>query len=190
MQSSGGLASLEQAAEHAVAGRCSAVPRAAPSGAAWVAHAADAPDNAVASTWAARRATSRVVLGGEVREASGREIGGRPVALPMVDIHTVGAGGGSIAWRDAGGALSVGPRSAGADPGPAGYGHGGEEPTVTDANLLLGLLGGSDRRRDRARPRGGGAGRRSWAPRCTSTGGNRGRDHPGRQRRDGPRRCA
>jgi N-methylhydantoinase A len=83
-----------------------------------------------------------VVLDGEVREASGREVGGRPVALPMLDIHTVGAGGGSIAWRDAGGALRVGPRSAGARPGPAAYGHGGEEPTVTDANLVLGLLGG------------------------------------------------
>jgi N-methylhydantoinase A len=83
-----------------------------------------------------------VVLDGEVREASGREIGGRPVALPMLDIHTVGAGGGSIAWRDAGGALRVGPHSAGARPGPAAYGLGGEEPTVTDANLLLGLLGG------------------------------------------------
>ena len=58
----------------------------------------------------------------------------------MVDVHTVGAGGGSIGWRDAGGALRVGPRSAGADPGPACYGRGGDEPTVTDANLLLGRL--------------------------------------------------
>jgi N-methylhydantoinase A/oxoprolinase/acetone carboxylase beta subunit len=58
----------------------------------------------------------------------------------MVDIHTVGAGGGSIAWRDAGGALRVGPRSAGAEPGPASYGRGGTEPTVTDANLVLGRL--------------------------------------------------
>ena len=58
----------------------------------------------------------------------------------MLAIHTVGAGGGSIAWRDAGGALRVGPRSAGADPGPACYGRGGTEPTVTDANLVLGLL--------------------------------------------------
>jgi N-methylhydantoinase A len=63
------------------------------------------------------------------------------VALPMLDVHTVGAGGGSIAWRDPGGALRVGPRSAGARPGPAAYGHGGTEPTVTDANLVLGLLG-------------------------------------------------
>jgi N-methylhydantoinase A len=58
----------------------------------------------------------------------------------MVDIHTVGAGGGSIVWRDAGGALRVGPGSAGADPGPACYGRGGTAPTVTDANLLLGRL--------------------------------------------------
>jgi N-methylhydantoinase A len=58
----------------------------------------------------------------------------------MVDIHTVSAGGGSIAWVDSGGALRVGPQSAGADPGPACYGRGGEEPTVTDANLVLGRL--------------------------------------------------
>ena len=57
---------------------------------------------------------------------TGREVGGRALALPMVDVHTVGAGGGSIAWRDAGGALRVGPRSAGADPGPACYGRGGD----------------------------------------------------------------
>src|SRR6478735_4609417 len=72
--------------------------------------------------------------------SSDLEIAGRPLALPMLAIHTVGAGGGSIAWRDAGGALRVGPRSAGADPGPACYGRGGTEPTVTDANLVLGLL--------------------------------------------------
>jgi len=77
---------------------------------------------------------------GRVATTGGREIGGRTLALPMVDVHTVGAGGGSIAWRDAGGALRVGPRSAGADPGPAAYGRGGDEPTVTDANLLLGYL--------------------------------------------------
>src|SRR5437868_7328218 len=77
---------------------------------------------------------------GQVRETGGREVGGRALALPMVDVHTVGAGGGSVAWRDTGGALRVGPRSAGADPGPACYGRGGEEPTVADANLLLGYL--------------------------------------------------
>jgi N-methylhydantoinase A/oxoprolinase/acetone carboxylase beta subunit len=83
-----------------------------------------------------------VVQDGVVREAAGREVGGRPLALPMVDIHTVGAGGGSIAWRDPGGALRVGPRSAGADPGPACYGRGGTEPTVTDANVVLGRVAG------------------------------------------------
>jgi len=81
-----------------------------------------------------------VVEGGEVRRTESRTIGGRTIQLPMVDVHTVGAGGGSIGWRDAGGALRVGPRSAGADPGPACYGRGGAEPTVTDANLLLGRL--------------------------------------------------
>jgi N-methylhydantoinase A len=81
-----------------------------------------------------------VIDGGAVREESSGTIAGRPLALPMVAVHTVGAGGGSIAWRDAGGALRVGPRSAGAQPGPACYGRGGTEPTVTDANLLLGYL--------------------------------------------------
>jgi N-methylhydantoinase A len=81
-----------------------------------------------------------VARDGRVEGSGGREVGGRALALPMVDVHTVGAGGGSVAWRDPGGALRVGPRSAGADPGPACYGRGGEEPTVTDANLLLGYL--------------------------------------------------
>jgi N-methylhydantoinase A len=81
-----------------------------------------------------------VALGGLAAVGAGRRVGGRALALPMVDVHTVGAGGGSIAWRDAGGALRVGPHSAGADPGPACYGRGGDQPTVTDANLLLGYL--------------------------------------------------
>jgi N-methylhydantoinase A len=68
------------------------------------------------------------------------EIGGYPIKLPMIDINTIGAGGGSIARVDAGGALRVGPESAGADPGPVCYGRGGTEPTVTDANLVLGRL--------------------------------------------------
>jgi N-methylhydantoinase A len=86
-----------------------------------------------------------VVEDGEVRRTDSRKIDGRPIQLPMVDVHTVGAGGGSIGWRDPGGALRVGPRSAGADPGPACYGRGGGEPTVTDANLLLGHLAGDSR---------------------------------------------
>jgi N-methylhydantoinase A len=63
-----------------------------------------------------------------------------PVKIPIIDLHIIGAGGGSIAWQDPGGALNVGPRSAGSDPGPACYGRGGNAPTVTDANLVLGRL--------------------------------------------------
>ncbi len=70
-----------------------------------------------------------------------REVAGRPLLLPAVAIHTVGAGGGSIGWIDPGGALRVGPRSAGALPGPACYGRGGTEPAVTDAHVVLGRLG-------------------------------------------------
>src|SRR5213078_125396 len=81
-----------------------------------------------------------VVENGRVRRTDSRRIGGRVIQLPMVDVHTVGAGGGSIGWVDAGGALRAGPHSAGADPGPACYGRGGTEPTVTDANLMLGYL--------------------------------------------------
>ena len=68
------------------------------------------------------------------------EIADWPINLPTVDIHTIGSGGGSIAWVDEGGLLHVGPKSAGAHPGPACYGFGGELPTVTDANLVLGYL--------------------------------------------------
>jgi N-methylhydantoinase A len=77
--------------------------------------------------------------GGSAARVSEREVGGLPIRLPSVDVHTVGAGAGSLVWRDAGGALRVGPESAGAEPGPACYGRGGG-PTVTDANLLLGRL--------------------------------------------------
>jgi N-methylhydantoinase A/oxoprolinase/acetone carboxylase beta subunit len=83
-----------------------------------------------------------IAIDGHFAEATARDtwIGGFPVLAPMIDIYTIGAGGGSIAYVDAGGAFRVGPRSAGAAPGPAAYGKGGEEPTVTDANLVLGRL--------------------------------------------------
>jgi len=95
------------------------------------------------------------ILGGAVGRSHERVVGDFPIRLPTVDIHTVGAGGGSIVWRDAGDALRVGPESAGADPGPACYGRGGTRPTVTDANLLLGrlparLAGGIELDRDAA----------------------------------------
>jgi N-methylhydantoinase A len=86
-----------------------------------------------------------VVEEGEVKRTDSRTIAGRVIQLPMVDVHTVGAGGGSIGWRDEGGALRVGPQSAGAEPGPACYGRGGSEPTVTDANLMLGRLAADSR---------------------------------------------
>ncbi|MBI4277326.1 MAG: hydantoinase/oxoprolinase family protein [Armatimonadetes bacterium] len=69
-----------------------------------------------------------------------KEIAGYPVRIPMVDVHSIGAGGGSVAWIDAGGRLKVGPRSMGARPGPAAYALGGDEPTVSDANIVLGRL--------------------------------------------------
>ncbi|HJO32971.1 MAG TPA: hydantoinase/oxoprolinase family protein [Anaerolineales bacterium] len=77
---------------------------------------------------------------GDIRVTNDTKVGGLPIRIPVLDIHTVGAGGGSIAHVDAGGALCVGPQSAGADPGPACYGKGGQQPTVTDANLVLGRL--------------------------------------------------
>ena len=81
-----------------------------------------------------------LVSGGVPAPAPERQVGGLPIRMPSLDIHTIGAGGGSVAALDAGGALAVGPRSAGARPGPACYDLGGVEPTVTDANLLTGHL--------------------------------------------------
>ncbi len=84
--------------------------------------------------------TDVAVIDGEPQLTTEGRIGRYPVAVPMVDMHTIGAGGGSIARLDVGGALQVGPESAGADPGPACYGRGGGEATVTDAHLVLGRL--------------------------------------------------
>src|SRR5918992_1678723 len=139
MQSSGGLATLEEARDHAALTVLSG-PAGGAAGAAWAALASREPD-ALCFDMGGTSCDVCVIEDGSARETAGRSVGGRPVALPMLDLHTVGAGGGSIAWRDAGGALRVGPRSGRARPGPAAYGHGGEEPTVTDANVVLGLLG-------------------------------------------------
>ncbi|WP_089693103.1 hydantoinase/oxoprolinase family protein [Halogranum gelatinilyticum] len=84
-----------------------------------------------------------LVRDGAVEQTTDAEINGRPIKTPMVDVTTVGAGGGSMGWVDAGGALRVGPESVGAEPGPACYGRGGTEPTVTDANVVLGYVGES-----------------------------------------------
>jgi N-methylhydantoinase A len=107
-------------------------------GAAVIARAAGFPDIITFDVGGTSSDVS-LVQDGVPKESTGTEIDGRPVRAPMLDIHTVGAGGGSIAWIDAGGALKVGPGSAGADPGPACYGRG-TEPTVTDANVVLRVL--------------------------------------------------
>ncbi len=138
MQSSGGVA---DAAEAARAGAWSVLsgPAGGAVGAGLVAGAGGG-DDAIGLDMGGTSCDVCVVEDGRVRRTESRMLEGRVVQLPMVDVHTVGAGGGSIGWRDAGGALRVGPRSAGAVPGPACYGRGGTEPTVTDANLLLGVL--------------------------------------------------
>jgi len=138
MQSNGGLADVDSAAAHAALTVLSG-PAGGAAGAAYAARAAGA-ERALCLDMGGTSADVCVVHDGAVAETGASEIAGRPIALPTLDVHTVGAGGGSIAWRDAGGALRVGPRSAGAVPGPACYGRGGEQPTVTDANLLLGHL--------------------------------------------------
>ncbi len=138
MRSSGGLMSLQRAA---------AVPAA-------VLLSGPAGGAVAAAALATTMGRSRVIsfdMGGTSTDVSRiengrpsigyeRSIDGYACRLPAVAIHTVGAGGGSIAWRDVGGALQVGPRSAGAAPGPASYGRGGAEPTVTDASATLGRL--------------------------------------------------
>jgi N-methylhydantoinase A len=138
MRSSGGLASAAEAARHGAWAVLSG-PAAGAVGAAG-AGVASGSDHVLSFDMGGTSCDVAVIDDGEVRQSSEQQIGGRPLQLPMVDVHTVGAGGGSIAWADPGGALRVGPRSAGALPGPAAYGRGGTEPTVTDANLLLGYL--------------------------------------------------
>ena len=138
MRSSGGVCTLAEAAHHPALVLVSG-PAAGVVGAARVARLAGV-ENAISLDMGGTSTDVCLIAGGEAGRSGEREVGGFPIRLPTVDLQTVGAGGGSVAWRDAGGALRVGPRSAGADPGPACYGRGGVEPTVTDANLALGRL--------------------------------------------------
>ena len=138
MRSSGGLTSSAEAGRHAAWAVLSG-PAAGAVGAAR-AGALSGSDRVLSFDMGGTSCDVAVIDDGVVRQSSEQAIGGRPLQLPMVDVQTVGAGGGSIAWADAGGALRVGPRSAGAVPGPASYGRGGREPTVTDANLVLNYL--------------------------------------------------
>jgi N-methylhydantoinase A len=136
-QSNGGIIPFE-AAERMPSRMVLSGPSTGVVGAAEIARAAGYPDIITFDVGGTSSDVS-LVQDGVPKVTSGTEIDGRPVRAPMLDIHTVGAGGGSIAWIDAGGALKVGPASAGADPGPACYGRG-SEPTVTDANVVLQVL--------------------------------------------------
>jgi N-methylhydantoinase A len=138
MQSSGGLTDSARAGAHAALTVLSG-PAGGLAGALLLAELAGEPD-VLCFDMGGTSCDVCLIHDSQVAETAERPVAGRPLALPSLDIHTVGAGGGSIAWRDSGGALRVGPASAGALPGPACYGRGGQEPTVTDANLLLGRL--------------------------------------------------
>jgi len=138
MQANGGIADAATVRERAVTTVMSG-PAAGVVGA-----AAFAPEDAAGAITFDMGGTSSdvsLVRHGEAERTTEADVGGHPIRTPMVDVETVGAGGGSIAWVDDGGAVRVGPRSAGAEPGPACYGRGGTEPTVTDAALVLGYLG-------------------------------------------------
>lgn len=155
MQSSGGVASVEDAARLPVSCVLSG-PAGGVVGARTLAHASGYED-VLTLDIGGTSADVAAIIGGELSVTTERSAAGVAIGLPMLDIHTISAGGGSIVWVDEGGGLRVGPRSAGAIPGPACYGLGGTEATVTDANLVLGyladgaLLGGSVRlRRDLA----------------------------------------
>jgi N-methylhydantoinase A len=138
MQSSGGLTDSARAGAHAALTVLSG-PAGGVGGALLLAQLAGEA-NVLCFDMGGTSCDACLIAGSEITETAERSVAERPLSLPALDIHTVGAGGGSIAWRDSGGALRVGPSSAGAVPGPASYGRGGELPTVTDANLLLGRL--------------------------------------------------
>jgi N-methylhydantoinase A len=134
MQSNGGVCDLEEAAAHPVRLLLSG-----PAGGVAAVIAGGLADG-ISFDMGGTSTDVCLIRGGVAGRSAERRVAGLPLRVPQLDIHTVGAGGGSIAWLDPGGALRVGPQSAGADPGPACYGRGGELPTVTDANLVLGRL--------------------------------------------------
>lgn len=137
MQSSGETVAAHQTARHAIRLLLSG-PAGGLAGAAFAAAAGG--KKRLLSFDMGGTSTDVAVIDGEPRLTTGGSIADLPIALPMVDMHTIGAGGGSIARVDGGGLLLVGPESAGANPGPACYGRGGGQATVTDANLVLGRL--------------------------------------------------
>ena len=140
MMSSGGVASVHSAAERPVTLLLSG-PAAGILGGQWAGDLAGRK-RLITFDMGGTSADIGIVTEDGVAEASARDtwIGGYPLLVPMLDVHAIGAGGGSIAYIDEGGAFRVGPRSAGATPGPACYGHGGQEPTISDAHAVLGRL--------------------------------------------------
>ncbi|WP_366657453.1 hydantoinase/oxoprolinase family protein [Fodinicurvata sp. EGI_FJ10296] len=138
MQSNGGTMSAERARERPI-GTFLSGPAAGVVGAIAVGRDVDTPDF-VTFDMGGTSTDVCLVENGRAPIRRDQTVGGMPVRTPTVDIHTVGAGGGSIAWIDDGGLLKVGPKSAGARPGPACYGHGGTQPAVSDANVVLGRL--------------------------------------------------
>jgi N-methylhydantoinase A/oxoprolinase/acetone carboxylase beta subunit len=140
MRSNGGLATPQMVADLPILTLLSG-PAAGVLGGAW-SGALSQRGNLITFDIGGTSADIGVVTSGRFGEASARDtwIAGYPVIVPMIDIHTIGAGGGSIAYVDSGGTFKVGPQSAGSQPGPAAYGRGGTSPTVTDANLVLGRL--------------------------------------------------
>lgn len=146
IHSNGGLMSVETVRAFPVR-TCLSGPAAGVVGAAEVARAAGFPDVVTYDVGGTSTDVS-LIANGRPAFATSRLVADYPVRTPMVDVHVIGAGGGSIAWIDDAGALKVGPHSAGADPGPVAYGRGGREPTLTDANIVLhrldpvSLLGG------------------------------------------------
>ncbi|MGQ3411590.1 hydantoinase/oxoprolinase family protein [Natrinema sp. LN54] len=139
MQANGGIADPETVREHAVTTTLSG-PAAGVVGAAATVDDDDV-EGLVTFDMGGTSSDVSLVRDGRAERTTDAEIDGLPIRTPMVDVNTVGAGGGSIAWVDAGGALRVGPESSGAQPGPACYGRGGTRPTVTDANVVLGYIG-------------------------------------------------
>jgi N-methylhydantoinase A len=138
MQSNGGMVSIRSAADRAAA-LLESGPAAGFSAANHLARRQGHLD-LLAVDMGGTSFETALVLEGEPQQMLETEVEGHALRLPMLDIRSIGAGGGSIAWIDQGGALRVGPQSAGATPGPACYGRGGEEPTVSDANVVLGYL--------------------------------------------------
>ncbi len=140
MQSNGGISTIDQSASRPI-GLLLSGPAGGVIGGRWTGHHCDS-GNVITIDIGGTSADISVIQDGELRIKNPRDtdVAGLPVLAPMIDIDAIGAGGGSIAYVDEGGAFRVGPRSAGAVPGPACYGRGGTEPTVTDAQVALGRL--------------------------------------------------